>query len=217
MDRRTELCRAGLWSVDFLYSRAPHGSTPAMHGTQVVEDTSGMATTTRVMDTNKWFKNGETLHAMGSETAAARGRPTPLRRTLPARRISAAGPEANPPMGSRRRASKGPTATISGRSAASSSTATRAVSFNLCATLLLRGTGVQPPAPPGGAELLEAQKAPRKFSGLNYLTPEKIFDWPKAQKKNWPNLLRAGVHGGGGGGSRVVSPAPTPQPQLPSC
>mmetsp|Transcript_18500 Transcript_18500/g.32069 ORF Transcript_18500/g.32069 Transcript_18500/m.32069 type:complete len:204 (-) Transcript_18500:536-1147(-) len=27
---------------------------------------SGMATTTRVMDTNKWFKNGETLHAMGS-------------------------------------------------------------------------------------------------------------------------------------------------------
>ena len=55
------------------------------------------------------------------------------------------------------------------------------------------------PLPPGGAELLEAPKAPKKVFGLNQLTPkapEKTFDRPKARRKIGPNNLR----GGGGGG-----------------
>ena len=53
------------------------------------------------------------------------------------------------------------------------------------------GGGPAPPSPPprSGAEFWEALKA-----------PEKIFDRPKARKKNWPNLLRrgGGLRGVGG-------------------
>ena len=51
------------------------------------------------------------------------------------------------------------------------------------------GGGVHPPS---GAEFLEAPKAPKK-----------IFDWPKARSKIWPNHLK------GGGGLEPPPPPPT--------
>ena len=50
------------------------------------------------------------------------------------------------------------------------------------------GGGSTPPPPsPNVVEFLEAPNAPKK-----------IFDWPKARKKIWPNLLGGGVQGGAG-------------------
>ena len=60
------------------------------------------------------------------------------------------------------------------------------------AGLLLKGEGSRglvrvgpalPPPPPKWCEFLEA--------------PKKVFDWPKAWKKIWPNLLRGGGVVGG--------------------
>ena len=67
-----------------------------------------------------------------------------------------------------------------------------------------RVTFRRPPPHPGSAELRGTEGAEEIF-GLNQLVrkaAEKIFDWLKARKKIWPNLLK----GGRGGGAVVPSP-----------
>ena len=55
---------------------------------------------------------------------------------------------------------------------------------------------VHPPPSPSGAEFLEAPKAPKK-----------IFDWPKARKKIWPNVLREGGGGAPPSGAELLKGA----------
>ena len=42
------------------------------------------------------------------------------------------------------------------------------------------------PPPSGDPELLEAPKAPKKTFGLNFLAPERNFDWLKTWRKICP-------------------------------
>ena len=54
---------------------------------------------------------------------------------------------------------------------------------------------------------------PKKTFNLKYLAPEapeNIFDWLKAQKKIWPNLLK-GVCVGPGVGGVCGTPPPPPE------
>ena len=76
------------------------------------------------------------------------------------------------------------------------------------------GGGVQTPPPPpvvlSCSEGLEAPKVQKKVMCANEVAPkvpEKVFDWPKARKKIWSNLL-----GGGGGGVVWDPPPPPPAP-----